>query len=189
MLRKFFLTLPLAALYFIGLNAQTEKGRLSIGLNTGPGLQYSAHAGHKGLLLSGDLRAGYFIKKNLMIGGEYGISHFKLKQNGEEYANSKGFHTGLFARKYFDLKNPKWKPYFEVGAGFNHGDLNYQNPNSTPINITRNTGYAKAELGLAYFINKETSLNLSYAQQVNYGKDFFHKTGGLKFGVHFHFGK
>lgn len=187
MLRKILLTLPLVALYFIGLDAQTEKGTFSIGLNTGPGLHYSANTGHKNLLLNGSLRAGYFAKNNFMIGAEYGLSHFKFTYNGEESASSNGFHTGLFARKYYDLKNPKWKPFIEVGAGFNHGESSYQSINATQVNIRKNTGYARAEIGMAYFINKNTSLNLSYAQQVNFGNDFFQKTGGLKVGINFHF--
>lgn len=187
MLRKTLLSLLIAACFIIALNAQTEKGTFSIGLNTGPGLRYSANTGYKGLLLNGDLRAGYFLKNNLLIGGEFGMSRLKLTQNGEIYASSTGFNSGLFARKYFDLKNPKWKPFIEVGLGLNHSELSYNSSNNSQINYSRTTGYARAELGIAYFLNKNTSLNLSYSQQANFGKDFFYKSGGLKFGVHFNF--
>lgn len=187
MLRKTLLSLLMAACFAIELNAQTEKGTFSIGLNTGPGLSYSLNSGNKSLLLNGDLRAGYFLKNNLMIGGEFGLSHFKLTQGGEVYASSTGFNSGLFTRKYFDLKNPKWKPFIEVGVGLNHGEVSYLSSNNSQINYSRTIGYARAELGIAYFINKNTSLNLSYFQQANFGKDLFYKSGGLKFGVHFNF--
>lgn len=187
MLRKTLLSLLLAACFAIVLNAQTEKGAFLIGLNTGPGLGFSPSKGYSIISFAGEAKAGYFIKNNLLVGAEYGVYHNSLNYYEQESSTLKGYSVGLFARKYYDLKNlPKWKPFIEVGTGYNYLATDYPNPNSA-YNATRNSYYLGAEVGIAYFINEKFSLNLSFDNQMNFGSHGVRQTNGIKFGINYSF--
>ena len=122
-----------------------------------------------------------------MIGAEYGIYRNSLNYYEQEYRTLKGYSVGVFARKYYDLKNHhKWKPFLEVGTGYNCLEINYPKASSS-FDITRNSYYLGAEVGIAYFINENLSLNLSFDNHLNFGSHGVRQTNGIKFGVNYSF--
>jgi hypothetical protein len=179
MLRKIFLTLPLAALFFIELNAQTTEGTFLIGTNGN-----ASYAGRiRGMNYDANLKTGYFFKDNLLIGTEFQKSKIGIGNVGSNTT----YGVGLFARKYFDLKNPKWKPYLELAGGYNHSISYFSNIESNHY-AEAHSAYLRAEAGMSYAIKKNVTLDLGFYNQTNLGHNWnTSNKSGIKVGINFHF--
>jgi hypothetical protein len=185
MRRILSLSTVMLALSLSSLLAQTEKGTIMTGIGFQPRYQASAHRnGQKTFRATGDIKAGYFIKNNWLIGGELGLSYFSRFNASNQGLKTSGYSIGLMGRKYFDLKNPKWKPFVELSAGYGQGKLEYRNLSFDPgFPSSSESFYAKSEYGIAYFINEKIGINAAHFTRANLYQDSFNTFSGFKFGI------
>lgn len=181
MLRKIISILFLVAFLQTSINAQTEKGSISIGLNVSPKVIGYIDKDNNRMELNGEIQAGYFMRRNLLAGVETSYNRFRVKSAGEIDWKTNTFRFNVFARKYFDIKETKWKPFIGLSAGY--GTKNSKSTSSINEEFVANGPNFQLDAGLAYFLNKNTSIHLAaYGQMDYFGGTRDHITYGLKVG-------
>jgi outer membrane protein len=142
-MKKILYCLLLSLSISVYVNAQTEKGDWlaggSLSLNTTEGATS----------FSFNPNIGYFFAKGFAAGAELNISTAKL---GEIKQTSLG--VGPFARYYFELKEPTFKPYAHVG--FNIASVRTKAFGESETETA--TGFLLG-LGGAYFINNNVAID------------------------------
>jgi len=182
------LFLNFAIIFTVTLNAQTEKGTFTIGAEFKlRDLNISKKGDFKYLQYNAGIEAGYFFKNNWLIGGEFNFYHTSNRNSSDLGFTAESYSAGIFSRKFFNLKNPKWKPFAEIGLGYNNYSLQQKTtfPNELPSG-TSSGSYGKAVVGISYFATKNISLNLSGYKQWNTSDGSYTTSGGLKFGANFY---
>jgi hypothetical protein len=142
-MKKILSCLLMTLLVSAYVNAQTEKGDWMVG----GGLSFNTTEGNTFFSLQPS--AGHFFAKGFVAGASLGFSTSKF---GDERSTSWGI--GPFARYYFELKQPVFKPF--VHAGFN-----VESSRSKVMGIKQtNTGRSfLVGLGGAYFINNNVAID------------------------------
>lgn len=150
------------------VNAQTDKGDWMVG----GGLSLNTTEGSKSFSFAPNL--GHFFFKGFVAGAEMQII---TANYGETRITTLG--AGPFARYYFELKQPTFKPLLH--AGFNVLSIRSKNPGSTITETGRNFILGG---GGAYFINSNVAIDVLLAY--NHTKvENYSGNGGLLFRIGF----
>lgn len=154
-------------------NAQTEKGRLTVGAQIGS-FSYQNQNGGRNISVSISPSAGYFIADGLVIGTGIPLSIVNGKNTDDNsyysYKN-KSSTIGLapFIR-YFVGKN-KLKPYLSVAYSYSKLTLsntsNSQNGPSSYDGKGKITSFVPT-IGLAYFISQNLGLTIGLNYNINH---------------------
>lgn len=143
-MKKVFISSALLLLMVISFNAsaQTDKGDWMVGGQ----LAFNTTSGNNSFTLAPS--AGYFFAKNFAAGSELILSFSKF---GDEKRSV--FGIGPFARYYFELKEPQFKPL--VHASFTIASETSKQPSSKTTNTARSFFIGA---GGAYFINDNVAI-------------------------------
>jgi hypothetical protein len=142
MLRKLYLVPVLALLLVPAVaSAQFEQGNFSLELAGDGGTDHDWTEASAGI----SFELGYFVSKELMVGVRQGISWSDAGGPGSFMDGS----TRIVANYHFDMD--KWQPYVGASLGYAYGDL------------TEDDWFAGPELGVKYFVNSTTYVDLVVA--------------------------
>lgn len=164
------------------MSAQTEKGHWMIGGSTTLGFNHNTvkykdsgyrTSGPKVSTISLTPNASYFIKDNLSIGAELGVTNTVTKEIGSDGEHKTTQNTFSFlpqATYYFSISG-SLKPYLGVGAGFATSKVKTSASGTSMDEIfdseTKISGLNwKVKGGITYFVNSSIGLNfgLEYNQ-------------------------
>ncbi|MFA8298615.1 MAG: outer membrane protein [Hyphomicrobiales bacterium] len=158
-------------LLVLNCNAQTEKGKFYLGANSDINAFYQDYSSKRynsttyGLNLNPEV--GYFVSDNLVVGAKINLAYNKIKYSGnfsEEIDNS-FYGIGLFTKHYLSTK--ALKPFVKAGIGYMYNNYTEVLPNKATTNQSSNTIYGDLDLGLAYYISKNISLDFSIGYRYN----------------------
>ena len=142
MKKIFIATALLLTVISFTASAQTDKGDWLVGGQ----LAFNTTSGNSSFTLAPS--AGYFFGKNFAAGSELTLSFSKL---GDSKTTAVGI--GPFARYYFELKDPKFKPLVHASFGFVSITDKFLNQKTTNTATSLFIG-----AGGAYFINDNVAL-------------------------------
>jgi len=140
-MKKIFISLFAALTIISFAHAQTEKGDWMIGGS----MTISTATNNSQFAL--EPSAGYFFAKNFVAGASFSLNFGK---KGDVKTTSES--VGLFARYYFDVKSPSFKPFL-------HAEYNIGNIVTKSDSKSSNTmGNFLLGAGGAFFINNNVAL-------------------------------
>lgn len=152
--------------FALGANAQTEKGKVSlgggIGYNTQPGNGNSTRT-HSFNFIP---RAGYFVSNNFVIGAGLGFIYSKNKILGPNntYLGLRQSTQSIapYARYYFDI-TPRFKFFGDLQVGAGKGNAKQTDENGkTLITYYKYKEYSGTlSPGFAFFATKKLAIELS----------------------------
>ena len=108
-------------------------------------------------------KAGYMVTENLAIGIEVNVGSGKTEVDGTEVDKSSNFGAGAFARLYFLPLGERFKPYAEVGAGFNSSKSGLDE-----AEVKANGFGIGLDLGINYFVTPRIAINFGLANVLSY---------------------
>jgi len=126
----------------LAASAQTEKGDWMVGGN------FTIRTNKNNSLVAILPSAGYFFANNFVAGASFNLS---FEKTGDTKTNTQA--VGPFARYYFNLKSPAFKPFLH--AEWNIGNVNTTLPFTKTSNTTSNFLLGA---GGAFFINSNVAL-------------------------------
>lgn len=143
-MKKIFIsgTLLLLTLITVNVNAQTEKGDWMVGGQ----MSFNTTSGDKSFTLAPS--AGYFFANNFAAGSEFLLSFSKIEDKKESAVG-----VGPFARYYFELKEPAFKPFVHTSFTLANETTKV---NDVKTSSTKTSFFIGA--GGAYFINSNVAL-------------------------------
>ena len=141
-MKKFNISLVLLMVIACAAKAQTEKGDWMVGGD----LIIRTPKNNSQFALQPS--AGYFFARNFAAGANFNLS---FEKTGDQKTNTQA--VGPFARLYFSLKNPDFKPFLH--AEWNIGNKVTTLPTSKTSNTTSNFLLGA---GGAFFINNNVAL-------------------------------
>ena len=189
MILRTLLSLIFATIWLVALDAQTSQGAFLLGADFKPkNFEFSERGNFVYRSYNFGLKAAYFFKDNWLIGGDYTIEHTSVRDPSDLGFTSETNTAGLFIRKYFKTKFPKWMPFVGLGAGYRHTllEINSSTPSDIPSSAVSGS-YGKAELGLAYFLTEKVSFNLTGNALLHMARSDYYTTGNFRFGINYHF--
>ena len=163
-MKKLFLLLFFAISALV-VNAQTEKGRCTVGANIGDFTYYKQGA-FTNFSINVSPQGGYLIADNLLIGSSVPFSFGQTRSANDFKGTSFSLGLAPFIRYYFLPGN--LKPYVGMTGSYSVNKQTY----SSPAELTAKgftVGFAP-ELGIAYFINRSIALNGALSYNVLRGK-------------------
>jgi hypothetical protein len=143
-MKKILCCLLIAVTFSAVVKAQTDKGDWMVG----GGLSLNTTEGNKSFTFMPNV--GHFFAKGFVAGAEMVINTTK---DAEVRTTSLG--VGPFARYYFELKNPSFKPF--AHAGFSVNSTRTKVPGITTTRVTSRSFLLG--LGGAYFINDNVAID------------------------------
>ncbi|MBX2898080.1 MAG: porin family protein [Cyclobacteriaceae bacterium] len=148
-------------IFFQVAKAQTTQGTVSVGgsfqVSTYKDQNYSQNFEYSSSSVEFNPIAGYFIKDNLEVGVQLGISTSQAKIGTNDPSRGSSFAMGPFARYYKFTSNEKFA--FTVQAGLLFGSGKSSPPNG---NDTKTSSFTMAlSPGFSYFITPKWGLDLS----------------------------
>jgi Outer membrane protein beta-barrel domain len=141
-MKKIIVSLSLLFITVISVNAQTTKGDWLVGGN----LSFNTTTNNSSFTLAP--AAGYFFANNFTAGSEVILSFGKF---GDEKESAIG--AGPFARYYFELKDPKFKPLVHTSFTVLSATTKFNNFKTTNTATSFFIG-----AGGAFFINNNVAL-------------------------------
>lgn len=147
-MKKVFVGLSLVAgllVFSKTATAQLQKGTLMVGANL---MNLDASFGNQSQF-SMDItpKVGYFIKDNMVIGGQIGLHYVTTKNLGSSYR----YEVGAFGRYYFSPSEVE--PLLNHGRFFGEANLGIGGDNNAPVGLSFGVGP-----GYSYFITPNIGL-------------------------------
>lgn len=208
---KFFLSFLFVVIFCSLIQAQTEKGRIIIGMSTtlstigtGPellGIGFSSTQVKIGDNTSEPIKKygvnavpkiGFFVEDNIAIGidGNYSYSSMEIVYNGSKETSNFG-GIGVFGRSYFPFS--KVIPFIEIDAGIGKAIVETKSGNTYESDSKSESDFFNfgGGLGLALPLGKRTTLDFFVGydfiqeklDQTYYGKEVVSSTHSLGFEI------
>ncbi len=195
-MRNVIVTLVMLAVSSALAQAQTEKGRWTVGAQVGDFGYSNSNEPVKSRSFSASLSpsVGYFVAKNLAVGASLPVSYAygSFDVTGTGRSKTDVFSVGLspFARYY--IGSAKLRPFVDASIGFQQFWIS-STRFGTPETARSNSNVTNYSLGggVAYFINNTVSLDASLNYTNGLGGSGFRQRGSanLNIGFRLFFGK
>jgi outer membrane protein len=173
-MKTFLISLIFSLMMVFGANAQTEKGRWTVGAQVGNFTYQTEELDYRNISGSLTPSAGYFVTNGLVIGTgvPFSFSSTKLGQLFGNYDNLRqnGTSIGLspFVRYY--VGPAKLKPFVGIAYSYSRTISKYKT-DTAGGSESKSKGHSTAltpTLGVAYFINHNLALTASLNYNINH---------------------
>lgn len=116
-------------------------------------------------------KAGYFVTNNIAVGVDLAFGQAKettTVADVESIATARTFGAGVFGRYYFLEVGNRFKPYAELGAGYNNFRPESKVAGTTTKGNKTNGYGVNASIGANYFLTNSIAVNFAFANVVGF---------------------